>query len=109
VLDQLGTTERFAVEENYSDVQMGLLSPDGAKTFYHLVDRRRRIGFEWSDGWTVASAQEALATGKAYDAVTELGQELIRCHQSGCWRASRQASSRYAKACLQSGLIDGAF
>src|SRR5579883_490516 len=106
--NQLPETVQFAIEGNLAAVQMASSPGQGVNTFYHLVDRRRQAGFEWTDHQDLLEAQEARDAGRAADAVPPLWQDLVRAYRQGYWLASRRAEARFAKLCLDLGELEKA-
>ena len=45
----LAPEQRFAVDQNRTDLLFGGWPPGGVDDFFHLVDRKRLAGFDWFD------------------------------------------------------------
>src|SRR5262249_32610640 len=107
-MGKLTESVQFVVEGNFASMQFASLSGYAAGTFYHLVDRRRQVGHEWTDSDDLMEAQEAVERGRIAEAVAPLWRELVRSYRQGYWVISRSAEVRFAKLCLGLGDLEKA-
>jgi hypothetical protein len=86
---------------NRQEALMALFRP--TEDFYSLVAQARAMGFELTDADTLLSAEIYAAKGDHFKALPGFWQEVVRTFRQGCWKASRWATTRLARECLQVG------
>lgn len=86
---------------NRQEGMMALWRP--IEDFHSLVAQARVIGLELSDADTLLSAESYAARGDHFKALPGYWQEVVRTFRQGCWKASRWATTRLARECLQVG------
>jgi hypothetical protein len=98
-LSALMPEERFAVEQNLSDLQF-YESGRGADLLYNVVDQKRLAHFEWLDYRDLFSAKQEAERGKHYETLPILWQQHRRAYLHGCWLAQRWTNQLLAKECV---------
>jgi hypothetical protein len=86
---------------NRQEGLMALFRP--IEDFHSLVAQARAMGFELSDANMLLSAETYAARGDHFKALPAFWQEVVRTFRQGCWKASRWATTRLARECLQVG------
>ena len=98
-LAELLPEERFAVDQNRSDLQPYVGGPWG-DLFYNVVDQKRLVDFEWLNFRDLFSAKQQAEEGKHYETLPALWQQHRRAYLHGCWLAQRWTNQLLAKECL---------
>jgi hypothetical protein len=98
----LTAQERFAVEQNHSDLQLAA-SGSGTDLFYNLVDQKRLLNFEWLDYRDLFTAKQDADRGKHFETLPTLWRQLRRAYLHACWLPRRWTSQLFAAECVHLG------
>ncbi|HWB14477.1 MAG TPA: hypothetical protein VG826_34950 [Pirellulales bacterium] len=98
-LPVLTPKERFAVEQNRSDLQL-YVGEGGADLFYNIVDQKRLVEFDWLDFRQLFSAKQGAERGKHYETLPILWQQHRRAYLYNCWRAQQWTNQLLANECV---------
>lgn len=99
---------RFIVGQNRTDVALTLTDSESLRQADHLYDQRQLAGTKLWNPQAMVYAYEEAASGRHYEALPKLWQELVKSYQQGSWLYRRQAARRLAREYIQIGLAHSA-
>src|SRR5262249_36523745 len=97
-LTGLGKEVALIASFNRAEINFARLRPSG---YYSLVEQARMMGFTLSDSESILSAETAAINGKHFEALPAFWREVVRTFRQTSWTATRWATTRLARECLQ--------
>jgi len=102
-IDALPIGMRVVVDQNRNTVGMTLWDPESVREFYRLVDFRKELQSQASDGGTVAFAEAASANGRYYESLPVFWREVLLAYEAGTWVTQRRPQRRLGYEWLKVG------